>query len=127
MRRGSSLVGLLVTGVIVLLLVLAVTVGPSIFGKAGGEAPPEREDGLGETIVGRSMLEAKDTTCQSNLGQVRAAIQINTDPVEDTKPADLASLRLGSDFEKCPIGKEPYRYDPASGVVSCPQPGHEKF
>lgn len=121
------MVGLLVTGVIVLLLVLAVVMGPSIFGKAGGEAPPEREDGLGETIVGRSMLEAKDTKCQSNLGQVRSAIQINTDPVDEVRPADLASLRLGSDFEKCPIGQEPYRYDPSSGEVSCPHPGHEKF
>jgi len=28
---------------------------------------------------------------------------------------------------KCPVGGEPYQYDPSSGRIWCIHPGHEKF
>jgi len=43
-------------------------------------------------------------------------------------PKTLAEVRgLGNDMKQCPIGKEPYEYDPATGKVHCPHPGHEKY
>lgn len=117
------IVGVLVACAIGIGLVVLFVNGSGAF---GGNVP-EREDGEGSTLVGRSMLAAKDTKCKSNLDQQRTAIQIATDPVDETPPESLAVTRLGSDFEKCPIGDEAYVYDPATGQVSCPHPGHESY
>ncbi len=132
-RSGNTLVAMLVTIVIALLIVLAFAVGPRMFGgtAAGGDeaenAAAERSDGKGETLVGRAMLRGDDTACRSALAQVRAAIQIQTDPVAETAPADLGSLGLGAGFLSCPVGDEPYAYSAHEGAVSCPHPGHEKY
>jgi hypothetical protein len=132
-RSGNTLVATLVTVVIALLIVLAFAVGPRMFGGAasGGEeaesAAQERPDGKGETLVGRAMLRGDDTACRSNLSQVRSAIQIQTDPVEETAPADLSALGLGPGIITCPVGGEAYSYSAHEGAVSCPHPGHEKY
>ena len=56
-QKGISLIGTLVALVIVL--------GATAFYFTGGlglmEEPPERPDGKGETIIGRSMYAAKDS------------------------------------------------------------------
>jgi hypothetical protein len=123
-RRGESLVGVLVAVAIVILLAVAFSVGSGVFGGPGGAT---RADGKGETIVGRSKFAAKDVECRNNLSQLRTAIRIATDPVEDTKPTTLQETRLGSDFYRCPVGKEDYVYDSESGKVSCPHKGHENY
>jgi len=123
MRQGQSLVGTLVAIAILILLGLVFVFGG--FGKSN--TMPERADGKGETLIGRSALRAQDTKCASALSQVRQAIQIATDPVDDTRPATLQDTRLGEQFYRCPIGKEPYAYDAATGRVMCPHPGHEKY
>lgn len=122
--RANSLVGVLVTVAIVVLLVIVFAVGP---GSLTGKKAPARPDGKGETIVGRSMYRAKDEACRSNLGQVRQSIQINTDPVESTFPGGIEDTKLGQDYYKCPIGGEPFSYDPKTGKVVCVHPGHEKY
>lgn len=122
-KRGQSLVGVLVGVAIVILLAIAFTVGSGAFG-GKTEARP---DGKGNTVIGRSMYRAKDEACRSNLSQLRQSIQINTDPVENTPPAQLSDTKLGADFMKCPVGGENYVYDAKSGAVSCPHPGHEKY
>ncbi|MBS1724936.1 MAG: hypothetical protein JSS66_18505 [Armatimonadetes bacterium] len=121
--RGESMIGVLVAVAIVIALGIAFAVGSGAF---GGKVD-KRPDGKGETLVGRSMYRAKDEACRSNLGQVRQSLQIATDPTEDTHPASLQELHLGDDFMRCPIGKEPYEYDPATGTVKCVHPGHEKY
>lgn len=123
MTRGNSLVGMLVALAILVMLGLVFAFGG--FGQAG--KVQERADGKGETLIGRSALRAQDTKCLSNLGQVRQGIQIATDPVDDVRPQSLADTRLGAQFYQCPIGKEPYTYDAATGTVKCPHPGHEKY
>jgi hypothetical protein len=119
------MVGLLAAGVVGLALV-----GLFIFGSpksAEEQKANARPDGKGTTLVGRPAYEAKDEVCQSGLRQVRQAITIATDPVENTFPEKLESLRLGSNFTACPIGKEAYVYDPSTGQVKCPHPGHESY
>lgn len=122
-HKGQSLIGTLVA--IALMIGLGLVFVNGGFGLAG--KTPERADGRGETMVGRSLLRAQDSKCQSNLGQVRQGIQIATDPVENTAPQTLEETRLGGQFYVCPIGKERYQYDPATGQVKCPHPGHEKY
>lgn len=121
--RGNSLVGLLVAVVIVILAVLYFTTG----GKFLGGKVAERPDGKGETLIGRSMYAAKDDACISNLKQVRMGVDIASDPVDGTKPASLQETKLGGQFYVCPVGNEPYDYDPATGKVHCPHKGHEKY
>jgi len=117
------MVGMLVALAILVVLGLVFAFGG--FGLAG--KAPERADGRGETMIGRSALRAQDTKCASNLSQVRQGIQIATDPVEDVRPQSLEETRLGAQFYQCPIGKEAYLYDAATGTVKCPHPGHEKY
>ncbi len=119
------MIGVIVALVIGLLLVIAFVVGPGAFGQE--DPNTQREDGLGETTVGRAMLKGKDTDCQASLKQVRLAIEIQTDPVDDTHPASLDNLKLGEDMTHCAVGGELYEYDPATGEVHCPHPGHEKY
>lgn len=120
---GRGLVGIIVAA--------AIVVGASVFFAVGsgitGQKPPERKDGQGKTLVGKSLLAGKDSKCKSNLGQLRGAISIATDPVEDTKPQTLEETKLGAQFYVCPVGGENYVYDPQTGKVSCPHPGHEKY
>lgn len=122
--RGNSLVGVLVTAAILILLAIVFTVGSgALTGKEGSSRP----DGNGKTLVGKSMYRARDEVCRSNLGQVRQSIQILTDPNDNTPPETLEETKLGEDFYKCPIGKEPYEYDKSTGQVKCVHPGHEKY
>jgi hypothetical protein len=122
-RSGRGLVGMLVA-------VCVVVAGSAMFAVGGGmfgEKVPERADGQGKTLVGRAALRAKDGRCMETLQQVRQAVEIGTDAVEDTKPASLDELRLPASLLQCPVGGERYEYDPASGKARCPHPGHEKY
>ncbi len=120
---GRSLVGILVG--------CAVAIGAGVFFIFGssltGDKAPERKDGQGKTVVGKSLLAGKDTKCRSNLDQVRGSIELNTDPIDDTKPATIEDTKLGAQFYICPIGGEKYVYDSTTGKVSCPHLGHEKY
>lgn len=111
--------------VVVAIIAILVVV---FYGKgAGGSKAQTRPDGKGETIIGKSLYAAKDDVCRNDLSNLRASIAINTDSVDGTKPAKLEDTRLGSQFYICPVGGERYTYDPKTGKVSCPHPGHESY
>lgn len=122
-QRGNSLVGILAAVAILILATLYFTVGPKFM---GGKSTA-RADGKGETVIGQSVYRAKDSVCMNYLGQLRQSIAIQSDPVDGTKPASLEETRLGSEFYKCPVGKEAYQYDPETGKVWCVHKGHEKY
>jgi len=118
------MVGVIVAVAIVILLGIVFTVGS---GALTGKATSSRPDGNGKTLVGKALYRAKDEVCRSNLGQIRQSIQVNTDAVENTYPESLEATKLGDTYYKCPIGGEAYVYDPQTGRVTCPHPGHEKY
>lgn len=120
MRRagGNTLVGLL--AVIVIIAILAVVALTGGF----GDRKSTRKDGLGTTVPGAARAQALDASCSSNLKQIRAKIQMDM-ATEDQAPASLQDLGLPAEMLRCPIGKEPYEYDPATGQVRCKHPGHE--
>lgn len=120
---GNSLIGLLVAVFIVILASVFFVTG----GKFLGGESKERADGKGKTLIGKSLYAAKDDVCISNLNQVRQGISIATDPVENTFPQTIEETRLGTQFYSCPVGKEPYEYDPTTGTVKCTHKGHEKY
>ena len=109
--------------VIVIIAMLAVV----LMNGSLGPGKSERKDGLGLTLPGAAKLRARDTQCRSNLNQVRAAIVIARSSADDEPPAGIEDLRLGKEFYICPIGKEPYSYDPKLGEAKCVHLGHEKY
>lgn len=123
-RRGQTLVATLVVIAIMGILAVALLRPWSV----GGTSKPARKDGLGNSMPGLVKLKADDTVCQSNLSQVRSFIQIAMGNADDTPPASLDEIQgLPKEFKFCPIGKEPYQYDPSTGTVRCVHPGHEKY
>jgi hypothetical protein len=122
-RRGASYVGLIATIAIIAIMAVLFTVGPNIFKQPKASRP----DGKGTTIVGASMYKAKDNACVSNLNQIRLSITANADPTDESKPQSLEELKLGTSIIKCPVGGEAYVYDPQTGTVTCPHPGHDKY
>jgi hypothetical protein len=118
-------VGIIVACVIGLVLVAVFAIGPQAL--TGQPQGSPRADGKGETIVGRAMLRAKDTDCAAQLSQVRQALMIQTDPVDNTRPGSLQEIQGVRSLTKCPVGEVDYQYNAEEGTVSCPHPGHEKY
>ena len=115
--KGFSLVEILVVMVIIVAL-SAITF--SVFFGHDKNAPP----GKGHNPMER----AHDTECINNVHQVHLAIlAAAAGDTEGKHPASLQELKLPAEMLTCPMGKVPYVYDPASGEVHCPYPGHEKF
>lgn len=109
---------------LVIIAILAVV----YFMPKGGEAT--RKDGKGTTTVGAAMWKSKDTQCKNNMSQIRQLIyvQVSASGDEEPNPASLNEVQgLPSSMRNCPIGKEAYQYDPSTGKVNCPHPGHEKY
>ncbi|MCC2670658.1 MAG: hypothetical protein K0Q72_3129 [Armatimonadetes bacterium] len=112
-RRAFSLVEILV--VVVIIGVLAAILLPRYL--KGGK------DAAGKTTAS-PMERAKSVDCTNNLSQIRQAYQIATSSDEENRPKSLAELRLPVSMLACPVGKEPYQFDPATGQVRCVHPGH---
>lgn len=121
MRKNSGQT--LIASMIVIVIILVLVV---VFFGVGKSSP--RKDKLGSTTPGLVRYAALDTKCQSDLQQVRTAIQTQKAMSgEDTNPASLEELKLPQEFYSCPVGHEKYVYDPATGKVHCPHPGHESY
>jgi hypothetical protein len=105
--------------VMVIIVILFAVVSGVLFGH-NKNAPP----GKGHTPTER----AHDVECMNNVHQVHLAIMAAQAGDTDGKnPASLQELKLPAEMLTCPVGKVPYVYDPATGEVHCPYPGHEKF
>lgn len=122
MRKDS---GQTLVATMVVLVIICVLAGVYFVGGSGTSTKGSRPDGNGKTLVGRAIYRARDEVCRSDLNQLRQSIQINS--TEDSFPASLEDTKLGPDFYRCPIGKEPYEYNPQTGEVKCKHPGHEKY
>ncbi len=119
-QRGQTIVATLAVFVIIAILAVVVLKG------MGGTAPKPKADGRGTTVLGNAMATAKDSTCKSNLDQLRQMIQVQKATDEEFKPTSPADVPGASGVGKCPIGKEPYVID-TEGQASCPHLGHEKY
>lgn len=123
-QSGQTLVASLIVVVIILILAVVMFKGSSVF---GGKPIPARKDGNGTTVLGQARFAAKDEVCKSNLSQLRQAIQVFETTNDDHPPDTMQQTKIGSDLYQCPIGHEPYQYDPSTGQVHCVHPGHENY
>lgn len=121
-QRGNTLVGLLVVMALIAMLSVVFMYGSGTL----GQHQSARKDGKGTTIPGMAEMSAQDTVCRSNLSQVRQGLMV-AQGGEETHPASLQELKFPAEVLRCPIGHEPYVYDPTTGTVTCPHPGHEKY
>ncbi len=117
-KRGFSLIEMLV--VVVIIAVLAMILLPRYI--SGGRTAD------GKTVQSPKQ-RAHQVECWNNLNQIRQAYQMAT-TTEDTKPASLADLKrfgVTDEMMYCPVGGKsyPYRFDPATGAVSCIYPPHQ--
>jgi hypothetical protein len=118
-ERGSfTLIGLLVV-IVIIGIMFAMYFG----GGGGGPAGPG--GGSPATTLGGAKQRAGDTVCRNNLSQLRAAIGIAAG-TSGENPRSLDGLQAGVSVS-CPVGDEPYEYDPATGKVKCVHPGHEEY
>ncbi len=116
-RRGFSLIEILVVLVIIVIL-SSITYGVLL--GHNKNAPP----GKGHNPIER----AHDTECINNVHQVHLAIlAAQAGDTDGKSPASLEELKLPKEMLSCPVGHQPYVYDPATGQVHCPYPGHENF
>ena len=126
MRRGSAMVGTLITiAIILVLLVVFMKGGCGSILSQGGSSP--RADGKGTTVPGLVKAQAQDDVCREQLQQVRGLIQIRESDADDKPPESLSELNAPDAVLHCPIGHEAYLYDKRTGIVKCPHPGHGKF
>ncbi|MEW5883100.1 MAG: prepilin-type N-terminal cleavage/methylation domain-containing protein [Armatimonadota bacterium] len=129
-RRAFSLIEILVVIAIIAVLASLLYVG---FGSRTLPVSPQdpseagRADGHGTTAVGGAVARAKDEQCQQQITQLRQMVDMQT-MSGDSPPASLDDVgSQPATFHRCPIGGESYAYDPSSGRVTCPHPGHEGF
>lgn len=106
-----------------LLIVIAI-IGILLAMYAGGGSPGSGS-GAGSTIPGGAMDRAQGAVCRNNLSQLRAGISTYV-ATAGSYPPSLEAARAGV-ATVCPLGDEPYDYDPITGQVRCRHPGHESF
>ena len=118
-ERGQwSLIGLMLS-LLILVVIAWLFLWPAMRTHEGGTTMSTPQ---------QAIERAKDVDCANNLRQIRYAIVMYRNENERA-PATLQELRMGvgPDFFRCPIGKEPYAYDPTTGAVRCTHPGHGRF
>jgi hypothetical protein len=126
-RRGNTLIATMVTLVIILLLASAFMFGSGMLRKPGEAPVSSRPDGKGTTVPGAVKAAAQDAVTRERLGQVRQAIELWKTNNDDQLPASLDELKLPKELLIDGVGNEPFQYDPATGIVTSPHRGHEKY
>jgi len=121
-QRGNTLANIMISMVIIAILAGGVMFGMGSF----GPGKSTRKDGKGTTVLGATKAKAQDTVCKSNLDQIRQIVQVQQ-TLDEPLPPTIAELPNARSLTNCPIGKEAYQFDSASGAVRCPHPGHEAY
>jgi len=128
-RRSEAgflvLIEILVAVVIIAMLASYFLTGSPAGTSGGGSGVAAPITGEHTSIPGKAMDEAESAVCRNNLQQVRAAIA-TYQATNGGFPPDLQSLQVGVPLT-CPVGGEPYQYDPNTGQVNCTHHRHEGY
>jgi len=117
-RRGFGLIELLVVVVLTAGLVVLY------FGMRGNEEKAEPKfEAEAQTTLGKVVQKGESVECRNNLRQLRLMIQMGA--MDGANPPAL-DPSWGVAL-KCPVSGYQYRYDPQTGRVWCPTPGHENY
>ncbi|MHB9130092.1 MAG: type II secretion system protein [Armatimonadota bacterium] len=82
-----------------------------------------------QSIPARTIQKAHSMECQNNVRQLRQLIEMSKSDSENGTiyPSSLSNMPEAAKISKCPVGREPYQYDPTTGKIHCVHPGHEGF
>jgi hypothetical protein len=121
-ERGQwGIICLLISVVIGVVLVITF-IGPRMSSQVPGDEH--------KSLPARAMDRGHDVECESNLRSIRQAVDIYNSQNEGY-PASTSEIDLGvsdrTSYFKCAVGGEDYIYDPQTGSIRCPHPGHERF
>ena len=84
-----------------------------------------RRDSSAAGLDARGVADAE--ICRANLEAVRALLRgWRITSYGRPYPPTLAGLGVPPSMLRCPVGKTPFVYDPASGSVRCAVRGHER-
>lgn len=114
-RRAFSLIEIMV--VMVIIIALAAWLMPRFLSST--------KDAHGKTVES-PIQRAKSVECTNNLQQIRQSLQMAS--YSEETPRSLQELRgLPASMLSCPVGKEPYLFDPQTQRVQCQHPGHQSL
>ena len=122
-RERSSREGGFFTLIGLLIVIAIIGILMAMYGMPGGGG--SSSSGTPISVAGGAKERAEDVLCQNNVQQLRAAIAIYQGNSQSWPPS-LESLNSGVGLT-CPVGGEPYDYDPSAGQVHCIHSGHERF
>ncbi len=117
-RAGFTAISMVISLAIILVLMwIFFGYGTRSMGGRSALGPPQQ-----------AIERAKGVACQSNLRQIRQALEMArmSDPGERF-PDSLDNLGLGADLLACPVSGEAYGYEPATGKVWCNYPKHKAY
>ncbi len=118
LSKGFALVELLVV------MVVLVGLAALYFGMRGkGEKAEPKFEGEAQTTLGKAVQKGESVECQNDLRQLRLMIQMEA--MEGSNPAQL-NASWGVSLH-CPVSGYPYEYNPQTGQVWCPTPGHQDY
>lgn len=115
-NKGNSLIGILIVTAIIAVGVLYFA---GLLGNRKVDTMKDYSNSQKATVYGQSMDAAKAVECQSNIGQIRQAINMYVQS-NGQNPASLQELNLPQSMLVCPVSKKPINYDPQTGRVTCP-------
>jgi len=109
---------------IMVVLIVITALAALYFGMRGkSEETTPAFEGQAQTTPGKAIQKAESVECQNNLKQLRLMIQMKA--MEGSTPPQL-DPKWGVSL-RCPVSGYEYQYDPQSGKVWCPTPGHQKY
>ncbi|MCL5283415.1 MAG: hypothetical protein M1330_01685 [Armatimonadetes bacterium] len=114
--RGSALVRILE-------LILLILIGVAVWQYYNPTAWFSFSVNQAPSLYSPSMPTVGERLCERQLEKVRMAIQ-SYHFAHGKLPATLSQLHLPMQELRCPVGGEDYVYNPSSGRVFCPHPGH---
>lgn len=127
-NRGNwSLIGMLVA-VAIICVVAAMMFNGGNLSTVKKDSPLLDKSSKKQTVYGKALDTAKGEDCRQRLNQVRTAIENqNASSTTEGNPKSLSEIDLAPGYLRCPVSNQPYVYDPATGRVHCPYPGHANF
>ncbi|HZP82595.1 MAG TPA: prepilin-type N-terminal cleavage/methylation domain-containing protein [Chthonomonadaceae bacterium] len=119
LRNGFTLVE-----IVLVMLVIVLLMGGLLYyydWRGEGKKPGD--------VVHTPVTKAKDVVCQTNLQSLRQMITVSQTGDPDGRPPQTMEVLPGftSELRSCPVGHEPYQYDPTTGQIHCVHPGHENY
>ena len=111
-------------GLLIVVAIMLVAVWWLWLRPQGGQEQQPSFLGEAQTPVGVALQKGESAQCIEYLRQLRLAVQMDYDTSGQYPPSLPTDLGLPL---KCPVSGQPFQYDPRTGRVWDPTPGHERY